>query len=242
MRAERARQLLILAVCALALLPACIGRQPSEPSPTATPSAQDTLNAAADRFATINSAHYRLQIDGDVFLDAQGTISLRGAEGDLLRPMSATAKADVSFAGATLTVNMVAIGEDQYITNFLTGSWERAPQGLGYNPSTLFDRDTGIEGILRKVQQASIVGEEELDGAKVQHLRGQVARADVTPITGGTFVGDPIDFDLWVTNDAHGIVQIVLHDTAASQGAKPATWTLHISDLNHPVTINRPEG
>lgn len=231
-----------LAIIFIVALAACGG---SKKAPTATPtpteSPKDLLDAAGQQFAAVKSAHYSLKIDGDVYLDSQQTLSLRGAEGDLLRPKSATAKADIGFGGATVSVDMVAIGDDQYITNFLTGNWERAPKGLNYNPAIVFDEENGIQGVVRKAQQVSLVGDEEVDGTAAQHLRGTVARAAVQPMTGNAFKGDPIDFDIWIARDTRDIMKIVLHDTASDQGATPATWTLLISKLNSPVTISAPQ-
>src|SRR5690606_7432996 len=91
------------------LLLACGG---SDEEPTPTPSPQGLIDAAANRFNELDTAHYTLTIDGDVYLDAQGMLALRGAEGDLQRPDRATAKADIGFAGTTLSVNVVALGQE----------------------------------------------------------------------------------------------------------------------------------
>lgn len=225
-----------LSLCALVLAAACGGN--ASVLPTQTP--QSILDAASQRFSAIKSAHFSLSIDGDVFLDAGRTLALRSAEGDVARPNSASAKASIAFGGATISINMIAVGIDQYITNFLSGKWERAPQGLNYNPSILFDQQNGIQGVLKQAKGVSIVGNETVNGVKAFHLRGTVAKAAVAPMTGGAFQGDPIDFDLWVSQDSNDIVKIVLHDTAASQGATPAIWTLQITNQNAPVSITPP--
>lgn len=232
------RHVYLAAAIVIVLLAACRGDD-SHQSPTPDPAA--VLQAAGQRFGEITSAHYTLQIDGDVFLDDQHLLALRSAEGDLLRPDSATAKANISAGGPTLTVNMIAIGEQQYITNFLTGRWEQAPEGFGYNPAILFNEQQGIQGILTKVDQASLVGTEDVGGAQAQHLRGVVARDAVSPLTGDAFQGNRIDVDLWVTTDTHDLAKIVLHDTAPpAQGATAATWTLVISNQDSPVEITAP--
>lgn len=230
------RLLTTLLLVTLGLL-AC--RESSEEA-TPTPSPQSLIEAASDRFAELDTAHYALTIDGDVFLDDQNVLALRGAEGDLQRPDRATAKASIGFGGTTISVDIVALGQEQYMTNFLTGRWERAPQDLGYNPAVVFDPERGIPGVLRDARDVTLVGEESLDGTAAHHLRGVVARAAVAPMTGDAFQGDPIDFDLWIDRGTSEILKVVLHDTAAAQGATPATWTLVLSQHNQPVTIEQP--
>ncbi|MBX6342963.1 MAG: LppX_LprAFG lipoprotein, partial [Thermomicrobiaceae bacterium] len=132
---------IVLALGSMLALAACGGS--NKPTPTPTPSAQSILDAAAQRFGQINSAHFKLQIAGNVYLDEARTLTLRGAEGDIARPDRASAKAQVAVASQNLNISMIAIGNDQYITNFLTGSWMRAPSGLSYNPAILFDEQQG---------------------------------------------------------------------------------------------------
>jgi len=240
-------RILILAVVALVLGVGCsrgsavVQNTPTPPpTPTPTPTPRDILNSASQRFAQVNSAHYQLQVQGNVFLDSQRTLALRGASGDLARPSSATAKATVALAGANLTVNMIAIGQDEYITNFLTGRWERAPQGLSYNPAILFDAQSGLPDVMSKVTSVTLVGVEDLDGVKTQHLRGTIQRADVQSLTGTAFQGNTINLDIWLAEDTKDIHKVVLNDPGTGQGATATTWTLLITNINAPVTITAP--
>ncbi|HET9015949.1 MAG TPA: LppX_LprAFG lipoprotein [Thermomicrobiaceae bacterium] len=241
----RLSRIVVLAIAATVLLVACghptVARQNTPPpTPTPTPTPRDILNSASQRFAQVNSAHYQLQIQGSVYLDPQKTLQLRGAQGDLLRPDSATAKAQVSLAGATLTVNMIAIGQNEYITNFLTGQWERAPQGLSYNPAVIFSNQNGIPAVLSKVQNVTMVGTETVSSTPTQHLRGTVARSDVQSLTGSAFHSNTLNFDIWLTTSTRDIVKVVLQDPGTEQGATPTTWTLLITNINAPVRITAP--
>ena len=117
MERVRVSRTVVVVVAALMLLVAC-GRSASvaqstptpPPTPTPTPTPRDILNSAAQRFGQVNSAHYQLQVQGNVYLDQQQSLALRGAEGDILRPSSATAKANVALGGANVTINMIAVG------------------------------------------------------------------------------------------------------------------------------------
>ncbi|MDI3339509.1 MAG: LppX_LprAFG lipoprotein [Sphaerobacter sp.] len=226
----------VILVLILGLL-AC-GR--SAPTPTPAPSPQALIEAATARFAELQTAHFVLTIEGDVFLDPQQSLTLRGAEGNIQRPDRAATKADLGFAGATISVELVSLGPDQYMTNFLTGRWEQAPADLAYNPAVLFDPERGIQAVLRATRDVTLVGNETVAGVAARHLRGVAPRAAVTPVTGAAFHADPIDFDLWIDAETSDILKVVLHDTAAAQGAIPATWTLELSRHNEPVHIERP--
>lgn len=232
----------IVAILTMLLLLASCGSGKSNDNgqKTATPGPRRTLDAASTRFAEVNTAHYTLNIDGNVYLDSAKTVALRDASGDLKRPGDATGDVDVSLAGATISVKIVAVGGTEYMTNFITGRWQTAPKDLTYNPAIIFDKDKGIQAVLAKIESPKLQGTDTINGIDADHVSGKVPRSDVTPMTGNSFEGDPIDADLWIARSNHDLLKVVLKDTATPKGSKPATWTLLITKQNQPVTITKP--
>jgi len=227
----------------LSVLIGCGGgsKKTTPPPPTPTPvSAQSVLSAASQRFNQVNSLHFDLKVDGNVALDKNGSIKLHSANGDLLRPNSAKAKANVTFLGATLSINMVSVGPDQYITNPITGGWEKAPSDLGYDPAVLFDQNQGIAHVLTSVQNPTIAGTESVDGKDAYHIKGTVRKQDIAPIAGGAINGDNDPVDIWIDKQSSDIVKLVIHDAAANGGSTENTWTLQLTQQNEQVTISKP--
>lgn len=232
----------IILFCAVAsAISACGGSKSDDNNATTTAvTAQNVLANAATRFGEVSSFHFKLSIDGSVPLDAGNTLALHGAEGDLSRPDSAQAKADVGFLGATISIKFVSVGGDQFITNPITGAWETAPAGLGYNPAVLYNKDQGIARVLNALQDPKIAGSERVNGEESYHLTATVARADVQPIAAGAVASQTPAINLWITKSHSDLVKFTLHDAAAS-GKNATTWTLEISQQNKPVTIERPK-
>jgi|SRR5579875_1322503 len=232
------------AILMLVLLTSCGSGKSNNNSKTATPAptptAQQTLEAASSRFASVDTAHYALTIAGNVYLDSAKTVALRDASGDLKRPGDATGDVDVSVAGATISVKIVAVGGTEYMTNFITGKWQTAPKDLTYNPAIIFDKNQGIQAVLAKIESPTFQGSESINGVEADHISGKVPRDDVTPMTGNSFQGDPVDADLWIAHSNHDLLKVVLKDTASQQGSTPPTWTLLITKQNQPVTITKP--
>jgi lipoprotein LprG len=231
----------IILLCTLTLaFFACGGSKSSDNTATAPAvTAQSILANAASRFSQVSSFHFKLSIDGGVPLDAANTLALHDAEGDLSRPNSAQAKADVGFLGTSISIKFDSIGGDQFITNPITGAWESAPSGLGYNPAVLYDNSKGIARVLNALQGSKIASTERVDGLESYHITATVARADVQPIAAGAVASQSPEIDLWITKSQSDLVKLVLHDAAAS-GKKSTTWTLELSQQNKPVTIERP--
>jgi lipoprotein LprG len=219
---------------------ACGGSKSSDKTATTTAvTAQSVLANAGNRFSDVSSFHFKLSIDGSVPLDAANTLALHGAEGDLARPDSAQAEADVGFFGATLSIKFVSIGGDQFITNPITGAWETAPSGLGYNPAVLYDSSKGIARVLSALQNPKIAGTERVNGEESYHITATVAQADVQPIAAGSVASLTPAIDVWITKSQSDLVKLVLRDAGAA-GKNATTWTLEISQQNKPVTIERP--
>lgn len=227
--------------CAVAIaIFACGGSKSDDNSATATAiSAQTILANAATRFGQVSSFHFKLSIDGSVPLDAANALALHGAEGDLSRPDSAQAKADVGFLGATISIKFVSVGGDQFITNPITGAWETAPAGLGYDPAVLYDNDNGIARVLSALQDPKIAGTETVAGEESYHITATVARADAQPIAAGALASQTPTIDLWITKSQSDLVKLTLRDSDSS-GDNSTTWTLELSQQNKPVTIERP--
>jgi lipoprotein LprG len=231
---------MILLFIGIMTLIACGRAKPGKnPSATSVMTAQTLLSNASTRFDQTNSLHFVLQIQGNIALDQANTLKLHGAEGDLTRPDSAQAKADVTFFGATISLKFVSIGKDQYITNPITGAWETAPANLGYDPAVLYDSNQGITHVLGALQNPTIAGSETIDGEDAYHVTATVAKADAQSIAAGALTNATPAIDLWITKKSYDIVKLTLNDAGAA-GASTTIWTLLISKQNEPVTIQRP--
>lgn len=227
------------AIIGMFVIAGCGGTKKQSPSPTPI-TAQDVLAKASTRFDQVNSLHFVLQVDKAVALDSAGTIKLHGANGDLLRPNSAQAKADVTFLGANLSINMISVGSDQYMTNPITGSWEKAPSNFGFDPAVLFDKNQGISHVLTNLRDPKIAGTESMNGRDAFHITASVKKADAQQIAGGALQSDTLNVDLWVDKQTNDIVKLVLHDAQGTGGNSATTWTLLLTKQNEPVTISKP--
>lgn len=240
MRVHRAI-LMIAAIIGVLILVGCGGNTGKKAVPSPTPvTAQGLLQAASTRFEQINTVHFSLSVDGNVTLDSGGTIKLHGADGDLKRPDSAEAKANVSFLGANLSISLVTIGTNQYMTNPISGSWEKAPSGLGYDPAVLFDKNQGISHVLTNLQNPTIAGTDTINGQDSYHITATVKKADAQPIAGGALNSDTLPIDLWIGKQNKDILKLILHDSGGAGGNSATTWTLLLTKQNEPVTINKP--
>lgn len=246
MRVNRLLPVLVFLLAAT-LLGGCFGSDKKDETATsasaaASPTvltADSVLAAAAQRWSQTQSAHFKLTIDGTAYIDDQHTIELREAEGDLARPASVQAKAKVAAALATLDIQLIGVGTDMYITNFITGNWEKAPADFGYNPSVLFDDTSGIGAVVQQIGSPKLEQPEKVNGREANVVSGVVPQAIIDRLTAGAIVADSIPVKVWVAQDNGDILKVVITppQTEANQAG---TWTLEVTNHDKPVTIEPP--
>jgi LppX/LprAFG-like lipoprotein len=203
-------------------------------SAVSDPQAQAVVDKARTRFDQVNALHFALTVDGDVYLDTLHSQKLKSADGDLIRPdkVSLTAKASVGPINASL--KFIQIGDQAYLTNILTGKWEKAPAGFAYDPRIVFDQNRGVSAILGNVRGWTLVGNEKVNGIDTQHVQGPVPVASVNDLVSSSLRGDTVDVDLYVEPKNNDVVRFVLTEQAAAvaPGTAAARWTLDLSKQN----------
>jgi hypothetical protein len=203
------------------------------------PTAAELVDRAASSLDTLKSVHFLLVIEGGpAFLDAGRTLNLRQAEGDILRPDRAQAVAKVAVTGFVLNVRFINIGAEGYMTNPLSGRWEAAPAGLGYNATYLFDQQQGVAAIIRQIEGITRAGEQRVDEVAAYHLIGEIRTDKLLVLTGGVLPGERVKADLWVAKEGGIVRQIRLTEIGAAKA--PMTWTLALSRHDQPVSIEPP--
>lgn len=218
------------------------GSGSKQSSPTSTPvTAEGVISAAAQRWSQTNTAHFKLDVEGNAFVDNEQTVALRSAEGDLKRPDSVKATAKMAVSLVTLDVSMVAIGNQMWITNFVTGKWEIAPADFGYNPAVLFSDTDGIGPVLTQLQSPKLEGDEDVGGHAAHVISGTVAKAAIDKITAGAIETDNAPVKVWISTDKADILKVVISGAATTAGAEESTWTLLVTDHDKDVTIEQPQ-
>ena len=218
---------------------AAAANQTETAAPSGTPTAVDLLARASRRLAETQSVHFRLDVEGETFVDEGEEIRLVEAEGDLQRPdrVATTFKAEVFTR--IITLNLITIGDQTWTTNILTGDWEIAPPEFAYRPAVLFDNQEGIGPVMGRVQDVELRGEEEIDGRPAHHVVARVDESVIGPLTYETMSGSPITVDLWIDRESDDLLRARLAEPPGVSD-DPATWTLDLSEHGEQVAIEAP--
>lgn len=226
--------LFVLLSMALSLLAGCAASDDDGGDLTS----DSVVEQAADAFDELSSASFALDIGGTIAIDAEGMLSLGAVSGEIARPSDARADASVVFGGSSVSLEMIASEGEMFMRNLLTGSWERAPSDLQYDPARIFDEEQGIAAIIDQLEEIELEGDDTVDGVDAHHLTGRVDTAAVTALAGDFFESEQLDVDIWVAEDDYRLLRVILDDSDAED---PMSWELTLSDHDEPVEIDVPE-
>jgi hypothetical protein len=199
------------------------------------------LASTSKRLDALKSVHFTLAIEGAAYIDTARTTQLRSASGDIVPPDQMQTKLTAAIPPINLDVSLVALGDERFMTNPVTGQWGPAQEGFDYSPTVLFDKDQGLSTVIGKLQGVEQLGVEKMNGVDTYHLRGKAARADIEPMTSGAIDGDPIGVEFWVAKDSFNLHKLVLTEPQTPDKPQPAVWTLSFDKFDAPVTITRPQ-
>lgn len=223
---------------------ACLGGDDDDSSdasasPTREVTVDQVLEAGRKAWADTQSARFTLDINGDAYLDENQTVKLISAEGDIKRPGSVAATARIDAQISVIDVSLVAVDGQIFITNFLSGNWEKAPDDFTYDPSILFSDTDGIGPIMTDLQNPQLDGTEDINGRQAYKVNGTIAADRVAKITAGTIAGQEINVTLWTSVDDAKLLRVVLTEPEGVRES-PATWTLNLSDHGKEIEIEAP--
>lgn len=205
------------------------------------PAVDDVLFDAAERLKETETMEFVMELEGTTFVDDAETIQLLGAEGVMQRPD----RVDVTFTAMILgrqqiSIRMINVGDDSWITDIVTGKWVPSPPEFGYNPSILYDDQHGLGPVMERMNDPKIVGSEEIDGKDTWHITATADGDIIKMMTSDTLRGSEHALDIWVDKETNDILQISIVEPTDEDLEDPATLTLKLSEHDKDVTIEPP--
>lgn len=227
---------LLLATAAI-LLAACGGEDLG--GEKLSTDAADLQVASAQAMGDVTSVRFTLERTGaPVFIDQVESIALDGIEGRFQSPGSAEAILQVTVNGSLRTkLGAVAIDEEVWVSDPVTGNFETLPPGFDLDPSLFFDPKEGWQPLIEGLTGAEFIGEVDRDGTTYQ-LTATALAENMESITAGLVRGQDVDLDLWlhpVTAEVRAIEFSTEFDGATSD------WVLGLVDYGEPFEISPPE-
>lgn len=205
------------------------------------PAIETILSDAAAQLQETDTMSFKMELEGTTYVDEMKTIQLLGAEGVMQRPD----RVDVTFTALVLktqqiSIRMITIGEDAWITDIVTGKWVPSPPEFGYNPSVLYDDQDGLGPVMGRMDDPHLEDSEKIDGRETWHIVATVDGEVTKKMTSGTMRGTTQALEVWIDKENSNLLRIRIAEPTDEDLDDPATWTLTLSDHGKDVKIERP--
>lgn len=234
---------LALALVAFAALLGCGGEEAAQaPQPAAEPTPidlSDLLMRAGEATAAVDSFHFFLEHSEDAstpYTDL-GPFELTEAEGDLIKPDKMSLTFDGVFSGSfAARSSVIAVGEESYITNPLTGEWESLTGLL--SPTDLFDPQGVFVTMLTDVQDPVLVS--QMDGE--YRIDGVLEATALQPLLGNAAQGGKVNVELTIDAGSLLLLKAVVKGQVTLTEEADVVRTVTLSRFNDPsISITLPE-
>jgi LppX_LprAFG lipoprotein len=205
----------------------------------AKPTAQQLLSALQKNFRSVRAFHVVLKTQ-NLGTTSGNRVQIRSAEGDVVMPDKVKAQAAVILSGQNVTINLVSVGNTQFITDPITGQW-RIVKGV-LDPRTLTNPNTGIISLASKLQHLSQPVSDVVNGVPCWRITGQLDAKYIAFFTGGGVpAGTMLQTSVCVGKADSLPYQLSVTGQATPSDTAQTTRLFDISNYNENISITAPQ-
>ena len=132
--------------------------------------------------------------------------------------------------------SLIAIGEDVYMTNPLSGEWHAASSAI--NPLEFFSPSDGVADILAQVRDAALISH----NATEYRIGGSLSASALAPLFGDTEAASSVNVTLTIDKANLYLTRARLEGRITPTEAEGIARTITLSDFNEPVNVAVPGG
>jgi hypothetical protein len=231
-----------LALAASLVIAACGSSGDGEPTaPTIPADATSIVAASAAAMGATESVRFELNRSGaPVYIDQLEQLALNGLVGQFTVPGSAQAVLEVEVNGGLISeLGAIALDDEIWLSNPITGTFEPLPAGIDLDPSLFFDPQGGWQPLMEGLTDVELVATEQRDGANRYHIAATAPADRVETITAGLVRDQDVDIDFWI-QPVTGHVRSVEFTTSVD--GDDVEWSLDLSEYGEDFDIQPPEG
>ena len=177
--------------------------------------------------------------EAPVFIDQAESISLNDIVGRFEVPGSADAILGVTVNDSLNTeLGAIAIDEEVWLTNPVTGQFETLPPGFDIDPSLFFDPVNGWQPLIADLTDLTFVGEVDRNGATRYQLTGTAPAERMQSITAGLVRGQDVDLEMWVQPVTGEVSEI---EFATTFNGEQSAWRITLTNYGEDFDISPPD-
>lgn len=195
----------------------------------------EVLAAAAERMETVRSFHFVLTHEGGTAEIVRG-LMMESAEGDVAGPDRMQMQVKARAGPLNVEVGIVILPDESFITNPITGRWEREAISL----EGIFDPSSGATGLMRSLDDARVIGSERIGGVEVYAIEATVDSGDLTFFAPEAEPGRSLTARAWIGIDDSLVHRIEIDGAVAPGEPDGLLRRLTLSRFDEEIEIVAP--
>jgi len=212
------------------------------PTPTSGPpqDPRELLQQSVSRLLALDSVAFILeQQKGTTTLFPGLEMSQASGIVDIPDKVSLSVEAELAFPRSFVEIRIITIGDQAYITDFLSGDWRKvSPESLPVNFGSLGET---LADIIKAVETPALVGSERVGGRETHHIKGTIQSEDLSGLVPGAGQGFTVDLDIWLDQSENLLMQAVIVGKVVPTDIPDARRLLTLDEFDVPVDITAPE-
>lgn len=228
---------LLAAIVAVVLVTSC--ERATAPNPTApTPTPIDVaslLRRSGETTGALNTFHFKLEHNEAGGTPLSGSLTVTEAEGDVARPDRISTEFAGTLGNFAVRSSLISVGEESYLTNPLTGAWERVAREV--SPLGFFDPQQGIGSMMSEVRSPALISH----SAEEYRIDGTLDVAALRPLLGTSAQGTTVQVQLTIDVDTLFLKRAVIEGRATATEPDGVVRTITLSNFNESVSIQPPQ-
>jgi len=206
-------------------------------TPAGPETAEDVLARATDAVGGITSFHFKLTHEnGSTPLPL--SLELESAEGDVIVPGRLRADVDAEAAGINVSVKVIGIDEETWITNPFTRSWQKL---AGTNIRDFADPAALVSGLLPSIKDPQLSAGGRVDGTQTNLVTGTIDSGALQDALGIAEPGRTVSVEAWIGIDDKLPRRVRLTGALSDGDAADVVRQVEITRYDEPVEIMPPE-
>jgi hypothetical protein len=223
------RAVVVALLVACVLLAAC-------GSGSSGPSATTLLSQAQTAFDQLSSFHYALTAQN---LGDSDPLPITQATGDVQRPDKLSATASVNGPFGPLQVKLIILGQQEWITNPLTGGFQPTTNYSGF--LKIFDAQQGVGAVLTHLQNPSTPQSSSAAAGSCWKISGTLPASAVAGVVNGAAGSSAsVPTTICIGKSDSELYSVTLAGAVSQTDTAQTTRTFELTQFNQPVTITAP--
>lgn len=196
---------------------------------------KELMARSADRMDRAQSFHFDLSHENGTTEIVRG-LQMTTATGDVVGRDRLRLDVKAKAGPLNVAVGIIVLPDGSYITNPLTGRWEREQISI----ASFFDPAIGVTALMRAATEPRVAGQEKVNGVQTYRVEAKVDSGDLDLFAASAPAGSKVTARLWIGVDEPLVYRIEIDGPVNPGEASTILRRLDLTRFDEAIAITAP--